>query len=161
MITTKIYYKMENIIVASSNFPFIYPTYLSLCSQDFYTFASLSFVSFWSIISHLLENHKHGMPGIGNSKKISYITNRLDVFGCGLIISRLCYLYYQKYGCSISPIIENKYLVTGLLLPIVFLQISEYDKYNPRRKNSYIIFHSMWHITVFCSLGIFLNTFIY
>jgi hypothetical protein len=152
---------MENIIVALSNFPSIYPIYLSLHFNDFYTFASLAFVSFWSIVSHLLENHKHGMPGLGNSKKISYLTNRLDVLGCGLIISRICYLYYYKYGHSINPVIENKYLVIGLLMPIILLQISEYDKYNSKRKCVYIIFHSMWHITAFYSLGIFLKSFIY
>ena len=62
------------------------------------TFYCILYVSVLSFISHLVENHKHDMPGVGFPKKFSYIMNRLDVLGCLIVLYRLVDLYITKYG---------------------------------------------------------------
>src|SRR3989304_7064998 len=110
-----------NLFVALSNFTCVYPIYTSFKSHDYITTMIISFVSLFSFLSHLFENHKHGMKGIIKSKKISYILNRLDVLGCIFVIIRFGYLYYIKYGLNFLNIIYIK-----LFLSFVFNIISEY-----------------------------------
>ena len=151
-----------NIIVAITNFTCIFPIYISIKNKDNITVFALIFVSFFSIISHLLENHKHGMTGIfDTSKEISYILNRLDVLGSIIIILRLAKLYYNKYNISANIIKSNSVKFILMLLPILFNIISEYDKYNIKLRLFYVITHSIWHLYVFSSIYYFLNHFIY
>ena len=67
---------MENVIVALSNYPAILPINTALDNRDFGTFAVINFVATASFISHLFENHKHGMPGV------------LNIFGYSLLIQQ-------------------------------------------------------------------------
>lgn len=69
----------ENLIVAVSNFPAIYPIITCYQNQDYITLITIGFVAIASLLSHVVENHKHGMPGIGVSNQISYLLNRFDV----------------------------------------------------------------------------------
>lgn len=73
---------MLNYIVALSNLPILCPLKLAIMNGDYWTGASIGFVGSMSFISHLIENHKHGMEGIGLSKQVSYLLNRFDVLGC-------------------------------------------------------------------------------
>jgi len=73
-----------------------------------------------------------------------------------LVSIRFLQLYYFKYGWSMKIIYMNK-----LIFLLMGLPISEYDKYNPKLKNRYIIFHSIWHMTIFVSMNTFLSKFIY
>lgn len=151
---------MENIIVALTNIPCIFPIYRSFIHHDYWTFAALTFVSIGSIVSHLIENHKHGMIGFPNiSKETSYLWNRIDVLGSRLLIIRLLYLFYKK--CHLSMIINHPSQWFIMLSPILFLKVSEYDKYNARLKPVYIVTHSIWHITVFLSIDYYLKRWIY
>lgn len=152
---------LANLLVAVSNIPCLYPIYVAMTNKDYLTTAALTFVSGASFTSHLVENHKHGMPGIGFSKTVSYYLNRLDVLGCILVSSRLAYLYWQNHGLNFNLIINNKLTFAIYLLPIIFLRISEYDKYNAALRNRYIITHCIWHISVFTMIGRFLKNFIY
>jgi len=152
---------ISNLIVALSNFPCIYPISRSILQKDYLTTSIISFVASASFFSHLVENHKHGMPGIGFSKKISYFLNRIDVLGCLLVSLRFSQLYYLKYGLSVDVILKNKLSFMMLCLPFIFLRISEYDKYNPKLKNIYIITHSIWHMTIFRTMEIFLSKYLY
>ena len=151
----------SNIIVALSNVLSFYPIYISYFKRDYITTSLLSFVSTTSFISHLIENHKHGMPGIGFSKKMSYIMNRFDVLGCIMVSARLLYLYNSKYNFSLKIIKNNKFKFLLMASPFILGRISEYDKYNTALKTRYIITHSLWHLSIFVSLGKFLNNFIY
>jgi hypothetical protein len=151
----------ENLLVAFSNFPCVYPISQSYDKGDYLTTSVIAFVSIASFVSHLIENHKHGMPGIGFSKKVSYYSNRLDVLGCVLAGSRFAYLYYAKYGLPIDIILANKLTFLLLTGPVILLKISEYDKYNPKLKYRYIITHSIWHMSIFMAMNYFLSTFIY
>ncbi|QGR54308.1 putative membrane protein [Moumouvirus maliensis] len=152
---------LSNIIVGISNLPAYYAIKLSFNNSDYLTCAALSFVFSASFISHLTENHKHGMSGIGFSPKTSYILNRFDVLGCIINIIRFGYLYYSKYGTNFNVLIENKTLIYFSLLSFLLLRISEYDKYNPKLKNIYIMTHCLWHISIFTLIYHFLDKIIY
>lgn len=151
---------LSNIIVAATNITCIAPIYTAICHGDIITAAALTFVSIASFTSHLVENHKHGMKGIGTSKKTSYFLNRLDVIGCWLVISRFAYLFLEKYGFSTDIYFANKYTFLMYIIPYLF-GISEYDKYNPTLKTRYVICHGVWHLSIFIGMNHFLNKFIY
>ena len=150
-----------NILVALSNAPCLYPLSLSLAKKDYLTACVLAFVSTASFTSHLVENHKHGMPGIDFSTTVSYYLNRMDVLGCAIVGARLAYLFYNRYGLNYGIMWDNKFAFFMYALPLVLMAISEYDKYNAKLKNMYIVTHSLWHISVFTVIGGFLKNFIY
>jgi hypothetical protein len=87
------------------------------------------------------------------SKKFSYILNRLDVLGCILCIIR--YLWIIKYDT-----LKYKELFL-IFVPLIFSVYSEYDKYNVKRKNKYVISHCLWHLSVFTSMGYILYKNVY
>jgi hypothetical protein len=151
----------ENLLVAFSNVPAIYSIYNSFTMADYLTCGAISFVAGASFVSHLVENHKHGMPGIGFSQKTSYYLNRMDVLGCALVGTRFLYLYYSKYGLSLNVLLNNKLTFANFAFSFIFLRISEYDKYNPKLKKLYITTHCIWHVVVFSSMNYFLLKFIY
>lgn len=144
-----------NIILAVSNFTCLSPLIFSFKNKDFITFGCILFVSLASFSSHLIENHKHGMEGIGFSKRTSYVLNRLDVFGCLITTSRFLYLYIMKHGITF----DKRLLI--YLFPLILLRISEYDKYNVQLKNRYVVCHTLWHFSVFVCMKDFLQTLIY
>ncbi len=151
--------KMENILVALTNLPAILSIRIAWMKGDTLTMLTLINVGLASFASHLFENHKHGMPGLGLSSQVSYYLNRLDVIGCSLTTLRLGYLYYQKYGITIFPI-KYKDIVFALI-SFLLLRISEYDKYNSRLKWIYLPFHSLWHISIFILMHRFLKVYLY
>lgn len=137
------------------------PIYTAIINNDYLSATAIGYVATASLISHLIENHKHGMVGIGLSQKTSYFLNRLDVLGCLLAGIRLLYIYYDKYGFNTTIIMQNKVQLLCYLLPLLPLCISEYDKYNPKLKIMYIITHAIWHISIFLIINSFLKQFIY
>lgn len=152
---------LENILVAFSNIPCYFPIRTALQNSDSLTASALIFVSSASFLSHLVENHKHGMPGIGISRQVSYILNRFDVLGCIMVGLRFGCLFYSKYGLSIKPLFLNKQLFLFSALSFLFLRISEHDKYNPKLKYLYIPAHCIWHISIFTIMNNFLTDVIY
>lgn len=152
---------MDNVIVAISNFPCIYTIYQSYQNNDYLTTLSILSVSIVSFLSHLIENHKHGMSGIGFSKRASIFLNDLDVHLCILLAARLLNLYVNLYDFSIDIVIDNTLFFSMFILAFVFMCISEYDKYNPNLKRIYIVTHCIWHMTIFTLVGMYLNYFIY
>ena len=101
------------------------------------------------------------MPGIGFSKNMSYLLNRFDVASSWLVIARLSYLYYSKYGIDLFAIRDNIGLVLTTFIMLAFLGISEYDKYNPALKNIYIATHCIWHLGIFFVMDVYLTNMIY
>ena len=148
---------MENIFVALTNLPVVYPITSALKNGDILTALAIGFVGIASIISHLAENHKHSMRGIGFSTRTSYLLNRMDVLGCAVTVSRLLYLYYTKHGVNnvMSGTDAGK---LGLVLALNL--VSEYDNQNKGLKPFYIVTHSLWHISVFLLMGDFYNKYL-
>jgi hypothetical protein len=151
---------LRNILVAFSNTFAIFPIYQSIIYGDYLTCLVLTFVTS-SFISHLVENHKHGMPGIGFSKNISYFLNRLDVFGCVMVILRLMYLYWLTNGFYLMWIYNNNIIVYWSLITFSLNFISEYDKYNVTLQPLYLVTHILWHINIFLLIDYFLRHLIY
>ena len=67
-----------NLILAFSNIFAFYPVYYSYIKNDIITMLIILAVSIASVISHLFENHKHGMPGMQFSKTIIHFLNVID-----------------------------------------------------------------------------------
>lgn len=158
----------KNILVASSNWTCVYPILTAIRKGDYWSAGAVSFVSVFSILSHLVENHKHGMVGItgpfGTGSRacaVSYYLNRMDVIGCGLVAMRLGYVYYHKYGFSMLPILNNKLILLYCAALIVCNFISEYDKFNPALQHSYIFFHCIWHVGIFILMNSFMDNILY
>lgn len=151
----------RNILVALSNAPAFCPIYRSIFNEDYWTSFVLIFVTLASFTSHLVENHKHGMPGIGFSKNISYFLNRLDVLGCFIVIFRLVYLYWIRYNLNLIFLYNDIIIFYCLPFTLTLLFISEYDKYNAKLQSLYLVTHILWHITVFLLMDYFLAKFIY
>ena len=90
-----------------NNLPCVLPMITSYKNNDMITFGTIGYVASMSAISHLLENHKHGMPGFFQTNW-SYFFNRLDVIGSILTISRF-----------VTELIENDARLILLTLPEV------------------------------------------
>lgn len=149
---------MENIIVSASNFLCYLPIVTAYNNRDYLTAGCIAFVSLMSILSHLIENHKHGMPGVGFSTEVSYFLNRMDVLGCIVVISRLFHIYYMKHGLVVP---NDPGLFVTFIISFLLLRISEYDKYNPRLKWMYICTHCPWHMIIFPLMMYFLVKHVY
>lgn len=152
-----------NILVALSNITCIYPIYIAWMHRDRATAYVISFVAVASFISHLVENHKHNMPGIGFTKKVSFWLNRMDVLGCMITTLRFLQIFHLRYAFSVNAIRHNKLIFFSYCLPFILLAISENkpDKHNPKKRTLYIATHSIWHLTIFATMGHFLTKFIY
>jgi hypothetical protein len=146
-----------NFITSVTNFTAYFPIYTSFVNNDIITTSCLSFVATMSTFSHLVENHKHGMSGIGCSKELSIITNKLDVLGCVIMIGRLGYLYYYKMGFSPKLLCDNKTLFMITLLLFICNKLSEYDNQNVKLRNRYVVLHSIWHMGIYLSINKFLH----
>lgn len=151
---------MENLWMCFNNLPSIIPLYSAYGHGDMTTFATIGYVSSMSAISHLLENHKHGMPGFF-SNRVSYLFNRLDVLGSILTVLRMGYLYYSRYGLRIDILFQKRGLIALLITSFICLKISKYDNMNIALKNRYLLFHSLWHLSIYPIMGEFLNEVIY
>ena len=148
---------IPNLLTAGSIFPCVFPIWCALAAGDIITACCLIFVSVASVISHLWENHKHGMKSITPiNKSTSIILCQIDKFAAICTIIRLIYLYVQIYGFDFSRLLSYPLM----FLPFLFLFVSEYDKYNPKLKWMYLATHPIWHLTAFIAMDFFLKTFI-
>jgi len=143
-----------NIFVSLSNMVALYPINESIKNEDWISFICLIFVTIFSVISHLVMNHKHGLTGIGMSKDFSIFTNHLDVVGSIILIFRLSYLYFSSL--LFMNFEFNIWLGSRLLFVLLLSIISEFNK-TGKYKLRYIITHSLWHIFSFLFIGQFFN----
>ena len=151
----------ENIVVAFTNFTIFYPIVVTLNNNDVITCICICFVGIFSFLSHLIENHKHGMPGIGLSQQLSYIANRLDVLGVILVCTRVAYIYYTIIGISINPFLGNVALTMALIISTICNLLSEKVFYREKEKYEYMLFHCIWHLSIFLILGKFYKIIVY
>ncbi len=140
---------MENILVAGSNFGAIKVIQSTLLNDDYITYIVVSYVAVASFISHLFENHKHGMPGWYLSPEVSYLLELLGVTGVILTVTRFCYLYYINYGLTVDVLKPHLNEICVGVFGIFFNLLSEHDKYNKELKAVYIISHMLWHMIIF------------
>ena len=150
----------ENMFLAHSNWVAVYPLTLMARSSDWRSFVCLLNVALASYYSHLFECHKHGMPGNGLSPRVSYLLNRWDVVGVYIFAMHFGIMYLDRYGPTMWPMVGDGAwpLFLSLLIAMVFLRISEYDKYNADRKNTYIVTHTVWHVSIFTLIGLYYSS---
>ncbi|VBB18245.1 hypothetical protein YASMINEVIRUS_708 [Yasminevirus sp. GU-2018] len=145
---------MLNLINAFSNYFVINAVNLCLSRNDYLTSFVLAFVGVASFVSHLVENHKHNLPGVpGSTRTISIVTNKLDVFGCFLVIMRFGLLYYRRYGLDPSLFINIPVLTSITFFALMLNIISERVQYVADSNVLFTIIHSLWHILIFKMLG--------
>lgn len=126
-----------NVWMAFSNIGVIDTMFKS--KSDKLTVAALMFVSSASFISHLFESHKHGMIGFQCDPKLSYLLNRVDVFGAFLLASRIF---------MITPwSLLLKYLPCFLLCGWLNF-FSEFDK-TAKTRDVFLVTHTLWHFGIF------------
>lgn len=147
---------MENVIVAFSNLPVIYPLYGLFKRQDWITFVCLTCAGFASFVSHLVENHKHGMPGfLSVSTTTSIFWNNVDrtfVFLCAfLFVFRYLPLIYHTFDY------KGIHVLLALTTISMLNLISEYNKFNSNLKWMFVHVHCLWHISVFIMVGYIVN----
>lgn len=131
---------LPNLILAVTNLVGILPIFKCLDNDDTITFGILSYMVAISTISHLVENHKHNMPGIGYSKKVSRILNNMDIGMCFITAMRLLFVasnirYYSLMGITLINIVSGS---------------------RSNSRTEYVIYHSMWHILIYLYIYIIL-----
>ena len=131
-----------NLITALSNFTCIFPIGLCFRNRDYITLFVLLFLSTFSFISHLIENHKHGMGLPQHSEKLSFWTNRMDGLGCLILGIRMIPMLWKVLRLLSGPFILSSLGLFALLL------ISESEK-TIKTRTRFIITHSIWHIGAF------------
>lgn len=141
-----------NLITAFTNITAFFPLYRSCVHKDFITFGAISFVAVFSFISHLYENHKHGMGLKEHSKVVSYYLSKLDVLGAWIVVFRLlpmAFAVYDRVGITYYVFAG----ITGF-----FGAISEYD-ITEETRTKYLIFHGLWHLGSFVAIDQLLGTY--
>ena len=146
---------MDNLPTTITNLLFLLPISKAYHHNDYLTASAISAVGTASFISHLVENHKHGMPGmIDVSKNTSYFLNRLDIFGCVIVALRFGYIFITNWKRMRISRMEVILTLSALICNMA----SEYDKHNSRLKYClYIPLHSIWHIMAAMLMNTFLN----
>lgn len=155
-----------NFITAFTNFSALYPIKVSIVNGDYTTACVIMIMFLASFISHIAENHKHGMGDETSSKTLSYILNRIDVAMVFVLSSRICWLLYERfsdeaYSWGIWSVIlvyfpNYKGLLISLALLFICNLLSESEKTIATRTR-YVLLHSVWHLGVFGWLGVFLE----
>ncbi len=126
-----------NLSLALSNIFVLYPINRALNNNDIITAIVLANVGWWSAISHLVENHKHNMPGIGLSKGASYWLNKADVFSVVIVIIRMLMII------DYTVIFDR---IPHVIIVCIINLLSEMDI-------MYVLLHNIWHITVYLLMG--------
>lgn len=155
-----------NLITAFSNISVLYPLYISNEAGDTITTNLLWLMFFASAISHLIENHKHGMGTKIIPEWVSLAANKIDVLMCIVLVINYSILFCVHYQFDntfslVKPFVARPFKIALLvLLPHIYLmnRISESEKTIKTRKR-YVILHSLWHFFIFIWLGLFYREF--
>ena len=128
---------MENVLVAFSNLYALLPIYRAIRISNWLTAIILTGAMVSSIVYHLLECHKHQMPGLwfGRSEFIYHLTINIDRLFALLSV----YIFYDP-----TMLWNHRYLA-GIALASMTISETIY-RYE---KRPYIFFHIIWHILAF------------
>lgn len=151
-------HQFVNIVNAASNLPVVGVIKTSLSNKDYLTFGCALFIGIASPLSHLAENHKHGLAGVlGVSEKTSYLLNRMDVAAALTMFLRSLFIYYNRYGLDPTFFSKHKNFTMLLLIAGGLNLISERIPSVANNKIMYTITHSTWHFMIFSLFEYFLK----
>lgn len=135
-----------NLITSLSNIVCLYPLKLSYDNNDNLTFYTLLFLFIASFVSHLIENHKHGMGDPYVSQNISYVLNRVDNVAAVMFAIRMIPIVLKvQYQIDRSDIV-----LTMITCCLGWISESEQTL---KTRTRYIICHSLWHIGAFLMIN--------
>ena len=124
--------------------------------------------AFWSAISHLYENHKHGMGLKEHSRNFSYFLNRMDVVSAIVLFVHI-FLFLsnaflrgnnltENFGLVLTTICtHNQSKVLFTLLSFCCNIVSEEITTGEETRTWFILFHGIWHITIFLVLDLWIK----
>jgi len=105
-----------------------------------------------SFIYHLIEHHKHGMPGIGYFDSRFWHIFFLNMDRVFAFLTVIILAYYNP-----NAITKKRIIFTGLIA-LVFMTLSE-TLYRPvRYQKQYIILHTIWHIMAYTRIHLVINS---
>jgi hypothetical protein len=145
-----------NILTAATNGVAIYPIFLAYKANDMLTVGLIVTAAMASVVSHVLQSHKHGMWGFGISPMISWYLDKMDVVGAMMLVGRIGVMAYKFYFKEHRSIPRT--LVLSLILSLGSMLISESD-YSARTQTRFLICHNIWHVSIFTLLGMFLSNY--
>jgi len=128
---------LPNLILSFTNINAIFAIYNYYYCQKYIQMLSITSIMIISIFYHLIEHHKHNMPGIGilNSKFYHNIFLNLDrLFSVIAIIT--CY----------DPIIFSLDYILFIIIALISMFIAENIA---KTVPVYVLTHSIWHLSVF------------
>lgn len=155
---------LPNLCCTVTNLYALFPIYVFYKNNMIFKASFLAFTMVASICYHLIEHHKHNMPGIGlfNDKLSHQVFLNLDRF-CSLAAVIVCYNYDLVYqNGPISRLFINQTTFILLLLSTGYAFIAE-TLLTPKgpfpkiilEKNYikwiYVFTHSLWHIGIFAT----------
>ncbi len=137
---------MENVILALTNFSAVFAIHAYALRGDYLRAAAIFFAAAASFVYHLIECHKHAMPGIGCcttkrdhilSINIARFFAFVAVFVCGWNAH-----FHELFATNYM------YIILAIIGITMSEQVSDYFE-PPTQRWIHVIFHSLWHISVF------------
>lgn len=141
-----------NIVTAMTNAEAIYPLYVCYKAGDPSMAYLVAVAATASLVSHLFENHKHGMEGFGFSRRISIATNVVDILASLILIGTVGKMAWNLYLKGDSLFLAKIFACYGVCNVFLLLNESDYSASTQRR---YLVCHNIWHIGVFTTLRVF------
>jgi len=141
---------MENVIVASSN---VYAVYaLTAWYNDSIVYFAILASMMASIVYHLVEHHKHDMPGTAGSGSLSEhkLCLNLDRF-CAILLG----IVLLSRAIDNPSMIYNPASILCAVCAAGFGIVSEHGESffkhisSKQRRWIYIVTHSVWHVLIF------------
>jgi hypothetical protein len=145
---------VKNIFTSFTNISAMIPLYYAYEGNDIITAKCIIFAALASATSHLFESHKHGLYGFGMSMKYSYLLNRCDVLGVILLGGRILYILPKNKKILLIP---NIFHIILILVGFMACNIISESDLSLKTQNRFLLFHNIWHIGVFSTLGYFLK----
>lgn len=151
-----------NWLMCLTNATCYWPLILTYTKKDWVTFSVILFVYIMTVITDLFETNKHGLQGIiaPMNPKINYALSRLNLLGLVFFLCRFMELYAKTYGASFpcDTMYPNLYLA---FCAFSALCIASEDRDNPKLKPTYLLFLSVWRLSIYPIMYYFLKKFIY
>ena len=140
---------LENIVVAITNLVGLLGLHLCQTRREY---RALLMAVLSSTVYHLVEHHKHGMPGVSNIHLLACLSNPIfhQIF---LNLDRICAIYcfyvFFRWEALYHP-----YIVLELTLGLAMMFMAEnvFTGTDVNSRMLYVITHSVWHLTAYLTL---------
>lgn len=129
-----------NVFLASTNIAALWPIYY-MNKNNYTTCFLICGAACSSFMSHLLQSHKHNMVGFGTPKELSRVLSMVDI---SFAVNLALHLFLRMSWNLVEE------FAPWLIVSFACNLISERASLS---KPMFVLFHSMWHISIFFLLG--------